>query len=298
VAINPACRRTIETRSSLVPIIRPIAVRHRLRGADMTTPRSGSSRPGATPASEPQAPIPRQQGPAPAGRDATGRPGQPDQDGGPGGPGGSGSHAGVGVADRTAEEHPVVRTFEPLGSRAWLAVLTAAVATLAVGVILLAWPRATLVIVAILLGAGLVISGLYRLVEGFTARDTSGGMRAAYVVIGLLAILVGLYCLRHRDVTIFLLALLVGAFWVVHGVADVAVAATSGPMPGRAFRLVAGLFGIAAGCIVLFWPAISLMVLLTVLGIWLICYALVLAGLAFGLRRSIKKSQTRRAAFA
>jgi uncharacterized membrane protein HdeD (DUF308 family) len=219
-------------------------------------------------------------------------PGQPGGRSGPGGPG------GVGVADRSVEEPLVVRTFEPLGSRAWLAVLTAALATLAVGVILLVWPKATLAIVAILLGAGLVISGLFRLVEGFTARDTSGGMRAAYVVIGLLAILVGLYCLRHRDVTIFLLALLVGAFWIVHGVADIAVAATSGPMPGRAFRLVAGLFSIAAGCIVLFWPAISLIVLLTVLGIWLIFYGLVLGGLAFGLRRSIKKADTRGAAFA
>jgi uncharacterized membrane protein HdeD (DUF308 family) len=218
-------------------------------------------------------------------------PGQPGHDG-PGGPG------GVRAADRTVEEPLVVRTFEPLGSRAWLAVLTAAVATLAVGVLLVVWPKATLTIVAILLGAGLVVSGLYRLVEGFTARDTSGGTRAAYVVIGLLAILVGLYCLRHRDVSIFLLALLVGAFWIVHGIADIAVAATSGPMPGRAFRLVAGLFSIAAGCIVLFWPGISLLVLLLVLGIWLIFYGLVLAGLAFGLKRSIKKSDTRRAAFA
>jgi uncharacterized membrane protein HdeD (DUF308 family) len=268
----------------------------------MTTPGSGPSRPGATPASEPQAPqapqapIPRQQGPGPADRDGTGRPGQP---------GSTGSHAGV--ADRTVEERTVegrtveeriVRPFEPLGSRAWLAVLTAALATLAVGIILLVWPRATLTIVAILLGAGLVISGLYRLVEGFTARDTSGGMRAAYVVIGLLAILVGLYCLRHRDVTIFLLALLVGTFWIIHGVADIAVAATAGPFPGRTFRLIAGLFSIAAGAIVLFWPAISLIVLLTVLGIWLIFYALLLGALAFGLKRSVKKSDARRAAFA
>jgi uncharacterized membrane protein HdeD (DUF308 family) len=272
----------------------------------MTTPGSGSSRPGATPASEPQAPIPRQQGPGPADRDGSGRPGQPDGTGStgshaqperPGGPGGPSGPGGVGVADRTVEER-VARTFEPLGSRAWLAVLTAAVATLAVGVILLVWPKATLVIVAILLGAGLVISGLFRLVEGFTARETSGGMRAAYVMIGLLAILVGLYCLRHRDVTIFLLALLVGTFWIVHGVADVAVAATAGPFPGRTFRLIAGLFSIAAGAIVLFWPAISLIVLLTVLGIWLIFYALLLGALAFGLKRSVKKAGTRRAAFA
>jgi uncharacterized membrane protein HdeD (DUF308 family) len=182
------------------------------------------------------------------------------------------------------KERDVVSTLEPLGRQAWLAVLTVAALTVAVGVLLLAWPKATLIVVAILLGAGLVISGLFRLIEGFTAKDASGGTRAAYVVIGLLAILVGLYCLRHHDVTIFLLALLVGAFWIVHGVTDLAVAATSGPAPGRGLRMVAGLIGVAAGIIVLFWPGISLVVLLTVLGIWLIFYGVVLAVLAFRLR--------------
>jgi uncharacterized membrane protein HdeD (DUF308 family) len=189
-----------------------------------------------------------------------------------------------------AGERFVTDTLGPLGSQAWLAVLTVAVMTLAVGVLLLAWPKATLTIVAILLGAGLVISGLFRLVEGFTAADAGGGTRAAYVLIGLIAILVGLYCLRHRDVTIFLLALLVGAFWIVHGVTDLAVAVTSGPMPGRGLRVVAGLFSIAAGAIVLFWPGISLVLLLTVLGIWLIFYAVVLGALAFRLRRWTKSA--------
>jgi uncharacterized membrane protein HdeD (DUF308 family) len=177
-----------------------------------------------------------------------------------------------------------------MGSQAWLAVLTVAVLTLAVGVLLLAWPKATLAVVAILLGAGLVISGLFRLVEGFTASDASGGTRAAYVLIGLIAILVGLYCLRHHDVTIFLLALLVGAFWIVHGVADLASALTSGPVPGRGFRVVAGLFSIAAGAVVLFWPGISLVLMLTVLGAWLIFYAVILGALAFRLRRQTKSS--------
>jgi uncharacterized membrane protein HdeD (DUF308 family) len=202
--------------------------------------------------------------------------------------GGSEQPGGPEAAGGTAEERFVTGALGPLGSQAWLAVLTVAVLTLAVGVLLLAWPKATLAVVAILLGAGLVISGLFRLVEGFTASDASGGTRAAYVLIGLVAILVGLYCLRHHDVTIFLLALLVGAFWIVHGVADLASALTSGPVPGRGFRVVAGLFSIAAGAVVLFWPGISLVLMLTVLGAWLIFYAVILGALAFRLRRHTK----------
>jgi uncharacterized membrane protein HdeD (DUF308 family) len=239
----------------------------------MTAPPPASSGSSASSADQQQAGVPGQRRP-----DDPGQPGAPRQ---PGGPGGPGTRGGL-------EERFVTDTLGPLGSQAWLAVLTVAVLTLAVGVLLLAWPRETLTIVAILLGAGLVISGLYRLIEGFAAPGASGATRAAYVLIGLVAILVGLYCLRHRDVSVFLLALLVGAFWIVHGVADIAVAVTSGPMPGRGFRVIAGLVSIAAGAIVLFWPGISLLVLFTVLGIWLIFYAVVLGALAFRMRRWAK----------
>lgn len=233
----------------------------------MTAPRSSSSgRPDGTQASQPETIVPRQ--PGPGLRDVS-----------PARPAGTGSG--------TVEELVAQRRLASLGSKAWLVVLAAAVGVVAVGILLLAWPSATLTIVAILLGVSLLVSGLLRLFDGFTARDESGGMRAAYIVIGLVAILVGLYCLRHSDVTIFLLALLVGAYWIMHGVADLAVAATSGPVPRRGLTVVAGLFSLAAGIVVLFWPGISLILLLTILGAWLLLYGVLLAALALRLRTTL-----------
>jgi uncharacterized membrane protein HdeD (DUF308 family) len=269
VVIENGGRSILLGQACRVPAIWQAAERHRPRGAVMTAPRPASSDSSASSADQ-RAAVPGQR-----------QPGDPVRPGQPGGPEAAGGPAGRFVAD----------AFGPLGSQAWLAVLTVAVLTLAVGVLLLAWPKATLTVVAILLGAGLVISGLFRLVEGFTARDASGGTRAAYVLIGLIAILVGLYCLRHHDVTVFLLALLVGAFWIVHGVADLAAAATSGRTPGRGLRVVAGLFSIAAGAVVLFWPGISLVLMLTILGAWLIFYAVILGLLAFRLRRWAKSAR-------
>jgi uncharacterized membrane protein HdeD (DUF308 family) len=49
---------------------------------------------------------------------------------------------------------------------------------------------------------------------------------------------------------------------------------------------LAGAFSVAAGMIVLFWPTISLTVLVAVIGVWLIVYGLLMAITAFGLRRS------------
>ena len=163
-----------------------------------------------------------------------------------------------------------------------------AVVTLAAGVILLVWPQATVIVVAYLLGAALLVSGLFRLVSGFAARGLSGGTRAAYVLIGLLATLAGLYCLRHIDVTVVLLAFIVGLFWTLHGIVDLSVAATSGPGTGRGLRAFTGVLSLAAGLIVIFWPTITLTILLWVMGIWLLAYGVMLTVMAFQVRHVAK----------
>ena len=173
-------------------------------------------------------------------------------------------------------------------AQAWQVIMLVAVVTFAVGLILLVWPKATLIVVAALLGVALLVSGLFRLIHGFTANDATGGMRAAYVIIGLLATLAGFYCLRHLDVTVVLLAFIVGVFWALHGIVDLSVAATSGPGTGRGLRAVTGVLSLAAGLIVMFWPKISLSVLLWVMGIWLIAYGVMLAVMALSIRHAAK----------
>jgi uncharacterized membrane protein HdeD (DUF308 family) len=173
-------------------------------------------------------------------------------------------------------------------AQAWQMIMLVAVVTFAVGLILLVWPKATLIVVAALLGVALLVSGLFRLIHGFTAHDATGGMRAAYVIIGLLATLAGLYCLRHLDVTVVLLAFIVGVFWTLHGIVDLSVAATSGPGTGRGLRAVTGVLSLAAGLIVMFWPKISLSVLLWVMGIWLLAYGVMLGVMALSIRHAAK----------
>jgi uncharacterized membrane protein HdeD (DUF308 family) len=66
------------------------------------------------------------------------------------------------------------------------------------------------------------------------------------------------------------------------------VAATSGKVPGRGLRAISGVFSLAAGLVILFWPGISLVLLLTIMGAWLLFYGVMLAVLAFRLRSEAK----------
>lgn len=188
------------------------------------------------------------------------------------------------------EEEPAggVRADDVLATAArksWPVVLLGALGMIALGIMLLVWPHASLTVVAVLIGAAIVVSGLVRLWEGLTASDRSGGMRAAYVAIGLLAILAGLYCLRHHALSLFIVTFLISVYFIAHGIADIGVAVST-RVPGRGIRAVLGLFSLAAGIVILVWPAITLVLLLTIAAAWLLFYGLALGVLAFSLWRA------------
>jgi uncharacterized membrane protein HdeD (DUF308 family) len=172
---------------------------------------------------------------------------------------------------------------------AWPVALLAAIVMIGLGVVLLAWPHATLAVVAILIGAALVVAGVFKLFEGITGAGEGAGMRAADIVIGLLAIVAGLYCLKHHALTVLTVVVVVGVLWVIHGISDLITAATMGKVPGRGLKVLTGVVGLAAGLVILFWPSISLILLLTVLAAWLLFYGLMLAFLSFSLARDSRK---------
>jgi len=191
-----------------------------------------------------------------------------------------------GKAEESAE--PGVRVDDVLATAArksWPAVLAGSLGMIALGVILLVWPHASLTVVAILIGAAILVSGLVRLWEGLTASNLSGGMRAAYVAIGVLAIFAGVYCLRHHALSLFLITFLISVYFIAHGVADIGVALST-KVPGRGVRGVLGVFSLAAGIVILIWPAITLVLLLTITAAWLLFYGLALGVLAFSLWRA------------
>lgn len=172
----------------------------------------------------------------------------------------------------------------------WGVVLLCGLGLIALGIALLVWPHASLTVVAILIGAAVLVTGLARLWEGFTAKSESGGMRAAYVVIGLLAVLAGLYLLRHHALSLFLVAFVTGVYFIAHGISDLGLAISAG-VPNRGLRGVLGVFSLAAGIVMVIWPAITLVLLLTIVAAWLLLYGLILGALAFNVRRAGKDAE-------
>jgi uncharacterized membrane protein HdeD (DUF308 family) len=152
--------------------------------------------------------------------------------------------------------------------------LAAGAAMLTLGILLFFWPYDSLVVTAVLLGIALLATGVLRLVHGVMATGAAGTHRAAHLLIGILAVLAGIYCLGDIAGTVVLLSLVVGLFWVMHGLVD--LVSTGRPGPGRALTGITGGLSLLAGLVVIFWPAITVSVMAAVMGAWLACYGLLL----------------------
>lgn len=161
---------------------------------------------------------------------------------------------------------------------------------LAIGIAMLAWPDATLKVIAVLFGLQLVIGGILRMVSGLFS-ELEGWVRAVYVLIGVIMLLAGIACLRTPALSIAVILLLTAIGWLVDGIAMV-VAGTR-RREGRWALLGFGAVAIVAAIILLVAPVESVSALL-VLGGWLLVI-LGLVALVAGIlgMREVSRLQTR-----
>jgi uncharacterized membrane protein HdeD (DUF308 family) len=159
-----------------------------------------------------------------------------------------------------------------LGRRLSLLLALRGLLAVAFGVLVLVWPGITILALALVFAAYVLVDGIGMIISGAGAR---GGQRWWYVLAGVVGVIAGLAAAFWPGVTVLVLVLWAGAWAVVTGVLEIA-AAVRGEGPGRWLTALAGALSIAAGLFILLWPGIGALALATVLGI----YALV-AGVSY-----------------
>jgi len=159
--------------------------------------------------------------------------------------------------------------------------------SLVTGLIMVLWPGKTLLFVAALIGAWLLVTGIMRIVQAFTRKDLTPRRRSFLGIIGLLYIIVAFVCLGDAFTSLSLLTIIVGLVWTIGGAAEVAA---NFPKP---WPTLLGLLGIAVGVTVFFWPQPTLTLMAAIVGIWLIVIGLIQLTQAF-LTRHHRKSEASR----
>lgn len=169
--------------------------------------------------------------------------------------------------------------------RHWGWVLAYGILTLLAGVAVLAWPSETLLVIAVLFGVQLIISGIFRFVGALASDDLTGGTRVMLALLGVLSIIIGLWAVRHAVLTLVALIVFLGIFWVINGLIEIFAAISHRDMPDRGWSVLMGVLSAIAGIIVLAYPGLTLVGLAVILGIWLLVFGILEIMAAFRLRK-------------
>jgi uncharacterized membrane protein HdeD (DUF308 family) len=156
-----------------------------------------------------------------------------------------------------------------LARDAWQAVLLIGISAALLGALVLAWPGATLVVLGVLFGIYLLVSGVLQIAAAF-GTHAEASLRVLAFISGALSIMLGVFCFRSAFESILLLAVWIGVAWLFRGIAQTAAAASDVAMPARGWQLFAGIVGTIAGLVVIASPFNSIGILTVFAGIWLI----------------------------
>ena len=189
----------------------------------------------------------------------------------------------MGTSDVTPPGARQPDRLETIG-RSWGWVLFFGIVTFALGVLVITRPVDTVFGVAVFIGIWLFVSGVFRIVLAIADRGDDAGNRVLVTLLGLLSVIIGLFFIRHTFQTVATLAVLLGIFWVVGGLIEFFEAYSRTRTAGRGIRIVMGLLGFVACVVTLFIPGLTLVVLATFMGIWLVCYGLLQVFAALAIR--------------
>jgi uncharacterized membrane protein HdeD (DUF308 family) len=178
---------------------------------------------------------------------------------------------------------PIRRVFATLAMLGALAFLF--------GVVTIAWPAVTLVALAILFGLYAIINGVMLIAASLRAWVPN---RVISAVLGVVDLAAGVIALGWPGVTVVALAVVVGAWALVTGAVEAVVVSrlwrTFHEVHAVAWPGVRAVLALVAGILILARPVAGAFGVALVVGV----YALICAGVLFGLAWQLRRATTER----
>ena len=175
----------------------------------------------------------------------------------------------------------------------WKSTLISGVLSLAVGVVVLAWPGKSILVAAVAFGIYLLIVGIAQVAFAFSLHVSAGG-RVLLFISGAAALVLAMLAFRHfgkgdEATAVYLLAIWIGIGFIFRGVATSVSAISDPALPGRGWSIFVGLMSLLAGMIMLGSPFPTIVLLAWVVGIWLVVIGTFEIVSSFGIRKASKK---------
>ena len=173
------------------------------------------------------------------------------------------------------------RLSDKLGDLWWFLLIRGLLAV-AVGVVALFWPKATLVLLIRLIGLYVLFDGIVSLLGVYRSREFGSNLAP-----GLISVVIGLILLFWPDVTGRLLLVIVGIWALIQGVVlFLAGRQTAANDPARNLKMTIGVGAAIVGLILFIWPGTGAVAISWAIGIAALLIGALLIYLALRLRQA------------
>lgn len=163
------------------------------------------------------------------------------------------------------------------------------VLALIVGILILAWPGKTAMVVTAIIAVYVIVAGLVYAGLGIFSKTKGGWARVGYIVLGIAFVIAGIVAFSSLGQTAlwlaFFLGILVGVLWIIEGIVSLS---TLGDAASKVWTVVFALLSIIAGIVLLFAPVWGAEILWLLIGISLIVLGVVnvVRAFRFGSRKA------------
>lgn len=151
-----------------------------------------------------------------------------------------------------------------------------------VGILILAWPEKTAMVVTAIIAIYAIAAGLVYAGLGIFAKSKGGWARIGHIVLGVIFIIAGIVAFLNLGATTAWLALfvgiLVGILWIVEGIVSLS---TLSDASSKGWTVFFAIVSIIAGVVLLFSPIWGAAVLWWLIGIALIVLGIIQVVRAF-----------------
>jgi len=173
---------------------------------------------------------------------------------------------------------------ERLLSMSWWALALRGLCALLFGVLAIAWPGLTLLMLAALFAGYALVSGAVAIVSALKARTEKGWW--LWFALGLASIAAGVLALVYPGLTALLLVVIMGVNAILNGVFELSMAfRLRKEIHGEWLLGLAGVVSIAFGAFVLLFPGAGALALVWLIAFYAIASGVLLLGLAWRAHR-------------
>jgi uncharacterized membrane protein HdeD (DUF308 family) len=192
----------------------------------------------------------------------------------------------------TLPSNPVSAQYAEIAKGAWIWAVARGVLAILFGIIAIAWPGKTALVVAVVIGVFAVVDGVIDLIDAIRHRGVPGvGLR---VFLGIVSLLFGIIILVWPAKTIGFMVILIAIWSIVIGLLQIiANVGIRKEAPGAwIWGVISGALGVIFGILVLFNLGIGLVALVWLMGIWAIVFGIALIVLGIQVRKASKAVTT------